>query len=240
MKCIKCGKEIPDGNNFCIYCGAKQPTNSALSQLGTSKVEKNITEDAFTKPKKSYRKWIWLAVFVCIGIAGILKEEEHEVEPIPTNEITSPTEVQSVQSNNVNTQNLASINQIEEPVMETEVASDIVDEVYEEEVELTEYYKGLIDGKYPITVDLYIDLSHAKGYYYYDKYGPENRLTLDGEWVENDEGGSNLVIKEYNAAGKLIGTFTVEGHSEDMDQLEGTYTLLSKDKKMPFVLNLQK
>lgn len=239
MKCIKCGKEIPDGNNFCIYCGAKQPTNSALSQLGTSKVEKNITEDAFTKPKKSYRKWIWLAVFVCIGIAGILKEEEHEVEPIPTNEITSPTEVQSVQSNNVNTQNLASINQIEEPVMETEVASDIVDDVYEEVVELTEYYKGLIDGKYPITVDLYIDLEKAKGSYYYDKYGPDNRLTLDGEWVANDEGGSNLVIKEYNAAGKLIGTFEVEGHSADMDYLEGTYTLLSKDKKMPFVLNLQ-
>lgn len=230
MKCIKCGKDIPDGTNFCIYCGAKQSTISTT---------KNITEDAFTKPKKSYRKWIWIAVIVCIGIAGILKEEEHEEEPIPTNEITAPTEVQSVQSNNVNTQNLSSISQSEEPVIaaeETPVAEDAVDE---EVVELTEYYKGLIDGKYPITVDLYIDLEKAKGSYYYDKYGPDNRLTLDGEWVANDEGGSNLVIKEYNAAGKLIGTFEVEGHSADMDYLEGTYTLLSKDKKMPFVLNLQ-
>lgn len=191
------------------------------------------------KRKTILKAIIIVAAFILLAIFTINIGEDKE-KAATTNTSSVSIQKQEEQHTIEDSQNIASSSQSEEPVMETEVASDIVDEVYEEEVELTEYYKGLIDGKYPITVDLYIDLSHAKGYYYYDKYGPENRLTLDGEWVENDEGGSNLVIKEYNAKGKLIGTFTVEGHSEDMDYLEGTYTLLSKDKKMPFVLNLQK
>lgn len=179
-----------------------------------------------------------VAVFILLAIFTInIGEDKDKTATTNTSSVSTPK--QEEQHASEEPQNLTSIPQSEEPVIEAvepPVAEDAVDE---EVVELTEYYKGLIDGKYPITVDLYIDLEKAKGSYYYDKYGPDNRLTLDGEWVANDEGGSNLVIKEYNAAGKLIGTFEVEGHSADMDYLEGTYTLLSKDKKMPFVLNLQ-
>lgn len=187
--------------------------------------------------------WIVSCFLLYFGIAilsDFINDEAVTENAAQVNDATSAvTQKQADQLASEELQNLTSIPQSEEPVMEAEETPVAEDAVDEEVVELTEYYKGLIDGKYPITVDLYIDLEKAKGSYYYDKYGSDNRLTLDGEWVANDEGGSNLVIKEYNAAGKLIGTFEVEGHSADMDYLEGTYTLLSKDKKMPFVLNLQ-
>lgn len=191
------------------------------------------------KHKTRRQTIIIVAVFILLAIFTFNIGDDKE-KATTTNTSSVSIQKQEEQFGSEESHNLTSSCHSEEPVIEAEETPVAEDAVDEEVVELTDYYKGLIDGKYPITVDLYIDLKKAKGSYYYDKNGPDNRLTLDGEWVENDEGGSNLVIKEYNAAGKLIGTFEVEGHSEDMDYLEGTYTLLSKDKKMPFVLNLQR
>ncbi len=267
MKCVYCDNEIEDDAEFCIHCGAKvsntkgwlknNPPNTSqysdiqkpaentsfsdgISYPKSPNNKNNADKSSQPKSKKKKRVWAWFVALFILGFGAYLRDGGNQVEETSVNEITGPTEVHNDQSISIETtQNLTSISQSEEPVMEAEETPVAEDAVDEEVVELTDYYRGLIDGKYPITVDLYIDLEKAKGSYYYDKYGPDNRLTLEGEWVENDEGGSNLLIKEYNAAGKLIGTFEVEGHSADMDYLEGTYTLLSKDKKMPFVLNLQ-
>lgn len=95
-------------------------------------------------------------------------------------------------------------------------------------------YHGTIDGKYAITVYIKYEESSAAGTYYYDKNGPNNRLTLEGEYADS---GVLILIFEYNAKGKQTGTFIVENISDDLTNLNGTYVLESNGKEMPFELH---
>ena len=88
--------------------------------------------------------------------------------------------------------------------------------------------KGMIDDKYRIVMQIYMDVKNVSGSYYYVKNGSNNTLELSGSMNSNDY----MVLKEYNSAGENTGTF--EG-KWSMDSYSGTFTNY-KGIKMPFKL----
>ena len=88
--------------------------------------------------------------------------------------------------------------------------------------------KGMINDKYRIVMQIYMDVKNVSGSYYYVKNGSNNTLELSGSKNSND----NMLLKEYNSAGENTGTF--EG-KWSMDSYSGTFTNY-KGIKMPFKL----
>lgn len=84
-------------------------------------------------------------------------------------------------------------------------------------------FKGLIDGKYAITVhiDFAVDdgYSNIRGYYYYDKNGPDATLRLEG-WTD---GEFEMEIMEYNKKNVQTGIFLVTETSDDLSKIEGYF-----------------
>lgn len=80
---------------------------------------------------------------------------------------------------------------------------------------------GKLGGKYPI--HLTIDQGMKHGSYYYDKYGPKNKLTINVK-AFNDRTGE-LILEEINDNGEMTGTFTgilsPEGYNGTMSSFEG-------------------
>lgn len=88
--------------------------------------------------------------------------------------------------------------------------------------------KGMINDKYRIVMQIYMDVKNVSGSYYYVKNGSNNTLELSGSKNSNDY----MLLKEYNSAGENTGTF--EG-KWSMDSYSGTFTNY-KGIKMPFKL----
>ena len=88
--------------------------------------------------------------------------------------------------------------------------------------------KGMINDKYRIVMQIYMDVKNVSGSYYYVKNGSNNTLELSGSKNSNDY----MLLKEYNSAGENTGTF--EG-KWSMDGYSGTFTNY-KGIKMPFKL----
>ena len=88
--------------------------------------------------------------------------------------------------------------------------------------------KGMINDKYRIVMQIYMDVKNVSGSYYYVKNGSNNTLELSGSMNSNDY----MVLKEYNSAGENTGTF--EG-KWSLNSYSGTFTNY-KGVKMPFKL----
>lgn len=88
--------------------------------------------------------------------------------------------------------------------------------------------KGMINDKYRIVMQIYMDVKNVSGSYYYVKNGSNNTLELSGSKNSNDY----MLLKEYNSAGEHTGTF--EG-KWSMNSYSGTFTNY-KGIKMPFKL----
>ena len=86
---------------------------------------------------------------------------------------------------------------------------------------------GTVD-KYPITMHLNIDGTTVKGSYYYDKKGPNAKLSLSGT---NDDG--ELDINETDADGTPTGHFKGK---LDNGVFRGQF-ITNKGKKMPFIVS---
>lgn len=89
--------------------------------------------------------------------------------------------------------------------------------------------KGMINDKYRIVMQIYMDVKNVSGSYYYVKNGRNNTLELSGSMNSNDY----MILKEYNSAGEHTGTF--EG-KWSLDSYSGTFTNY-KGVKMPFKLH---
>lgn len=87
---------------------------------------------------------------------------------------------------------------------------------------------GVID-EYPVTMHLEIDGTQIKGSYYYDKQGPNAKLTLTGT---NNDGVWD--INETDADGTPTGHF--KGNYIDMDGIYSGSFVTNKGKKMSFEL----
>lgn len=97
-------------------------------------------------------------------------------------------------------------------------------------------YDGVIDNTLSVTISLTRFDWDITGSYYYNKYGPDNQLELRG--VTKGDDFREFELDEYNSKGKHIGVFKGEIIG-DYEELKGTYTLLSKDKVMPFSAKLK-
>lgn len=64
-------------------------------------------------------------------------------------------------------------------------------------------YSGKIGGKYP--VHLTLDMGYMGGSYYYDKYGPNNSMTLSVISYDPETGA--IVVAEYSPQGEHTGNF---------------------------------
>lgn len=86
-------------------------------------------------------------------------------------------------------------------------------------------FHGDVDG-YPITMELQIEGERIKGWLYYDRYGPENKLYLSGSIQ-----GKRILLDETDANGKYTGVYS-GSYSDGV--IEGKYKNLKK--VMPFRL----
>lgn len=86
-------------------------------------------------------------------------------------------------------------------------------------------FHGEVDV-YPITMELQIEGERIKGWLYYDRYGPENKLYLSGSLR-----GKGILLDETDANGKFTGFFS-GSYSDGV--IEGEYKNLKK--VMPFTL----
>lgn len=44
MFCVSCGKQVPDGQAFCSYCGSPQPVEQPVAQPATQPVEQPVVQ----------------------------------------------------------------------------------------------------------------------------------------------------------------------------------------------------
>ena len=91
-------------------------------------------------------------------------------------------------------------------------------------------FKGEIDNKYAVTMQLSICDDNIYGEYYYDKYNSENKLYLYG----GISSGRDIVLLEFNNKGEQSSTF--KGRF-GRDSFSGTFVNY-QDKEMPFELYL--
>lgn len=92
-------------------------------------------------------------------------------------------------------------------------------------------YKGKVDGKYSITMELKIVGSRCEGRYYYDKYRQD--ILLIGA-IEADQ---KIVLQEIDNKGNLVGSNFEGTHSDNWSSLEGVWQEQTNDKR--FDLSVQ-
>ena len=91
---------------------------------------------------------------------------------------------------------------------------------------------GKIGNSYEIHMSFDVSGTNCTGTYYYDKYGPGNRMKLSGVY---GSGSSTLILNEFNKQGKCTGTFN---GNLSASSYSGTYTLEKDGTKMPFNLTI--
>jgi hypothetical protein len=96
---------------------------------------------------------------------------------------------------------------------------------------------GTIDKTLNIRMELKIDSGKISGSYFYEK--DKTPISLKGTVDKNftlDINSGNFEIQEFDAQGKVTGTFRVERTS--ILNLEGDWTKPGSDKKLPFALQV--
>ncbi len=90
-------------------------------------------------------------------------------------------------------------------------------------------FKGKIDGKYAVTMNLYFVDDSIDGTYYYDKY--KRSMKIKG----HIKGNSKITLTEYEgnkATGEYVGTLNGNVFS-------GNFVNFASGKRMPFSLTAQ-
>lgn len=266
MKCIYCDNEIEEGADFCIHCGAKvvSPVKKSDKPRLEVREKEALTnkkvDDSFVKePEKRQKTGLnksglvfLLFLLLLLGCAVVWKfiinNKNQNVESNKLIELKEKSVLATAQNiKDPEKKTNSDIVKIDEDIRTIEeVENEIIDDLTPVEddpevtvIEQTRCYKGSIDGKYAITADLYMSESTVKGSYYYDKYGPNNRLTLRNAYEKVKSYGEIYVLQEYDANGREIGVFRVDEERSNNEHIEGTYINISSGKEMPFVLTLR-
>lgn len=249
MICPKCGKELPEGTKFCIYCGIKlelptapvkeepvetgpKPDQQVASQqnhVSTAENDNNATVLSGIKKTilkiTKYCLYVFGVLFVLIIIIGIANDKDDQSKDDSTSSSLSSATVSNMEED---AQNEMYENE------EYDSASLLEAQMYEELYDCN--YHGFIDGEYPITAHVLFTTLGAEGSYYYDKNGADQQLKLVGHY---ESYGSELwvVLKEYNKNEEQTGTFYVKKSTEDRSEISGTFVIASSGKEMPFELS---
>lgn len=96
----------------------------------------------------------------------------------------------------------------------------------------TAVFKGMVDGKYPITMRLMVMGHDISGSYYYDKYKTE--IPLNGEFSFNEDGDKLVILTETNdgvVTGQFIGTWSLSTFS-------GSWISADGEREMNFTVSL--
>lgn len=96
----------------------------------------------------------------------------------------------------------------------------------------TAVFKGMVDGKYPITMRLMVMGPDISGSYYYDKYKTE--IPLNGELSFNEDGDKLVILTETNdgvVTGQFIGTWSLSTFS-------GSWISADGEREMNFTVSL--
>ncbi len=88
------------------------------------------------------------------------------------------------------------------------------------------HYKGKINNKYPITMDIFFTPENVSGSYYYDKIG--KRIRLYGDVDKNGFFELTESNSDYNTTGYF------EGKLNDDNSISGKWLNKDKTKSMPF------
>lgn len=264
MKCPNCGKELPEGTKFCIYCGTKLIVEQPIEVVEepvvqkeepkiepkVERVEKNTTvkvEKYSEAEKKTFKKRRWgcgLIVLIFLAIGVFSKKDDSKtpssepsyVETEVPNEDTNTSVNSQIDESSSDEGEEMSAEELERLIIETEESyeGDTGDNSLATPIGLSGSFNftGLIDDKYPIT--MYFEITGEEedinGYYYYDKNGPDARLTLIGSC----SGG--FYIDEFNNEDRHTGRFQVTSYEENLKEIRGIFNVRASDKDLPFVL----
>lgn len=91
-------------------------------------------------------------------------------------------------------------------------------------------YAGSINENLPIQMSIYPLEKDMVGSYFYEKQQKEIKL-------KGKAGANNIILNEYDAAGKVTGIF--KGTMNTLDKIEGTWTAPDGQKSYPFKLALK-
>lgn len=257
MFCQYCGRQIDDDSIFCAYCGKKiseegvkskeekpQPNPSTPVSPSISMVETPTTKGQQStkidtqqeKPKRKKLAKIFIIIisipilfFLLILLIGIFSGNDENVtqkpiasEPIPQSESVQPTLVQTEPEVVIENEEELQLYPDEEPYSEYEADGEFIN------------YKGEIDDKYPITLEIAFENNKLFGTYYYDKSGSDNRLSFEGLMYDDEDNIiSPIVLTEFNKDGKVTGRFILN-ESGISDELSGTFVVEKTGKEMPF------
>lgn len=254
--CTECGKKLPEKKvcphcektyesvtTICPFCGkdseapVEKPATTPVAQQNT--VAPTPQAPTQTKQsKKSRRFWpiviggalimtLVYGIAVFYGVNDFLGNKKSE-EPVTSDDrVTS-----SSSSNDYDSSNSSSSSSNNEY---NSGGSSNQSSNYENSSSnnhaTTQYLTliGSIDGKYPITMDLNQNGSELSGSYYYNKNGPDKRLTVYGQLD-----GSRFRLQEYDDDNNNTGNFVGTYHN---GMVTGTFTL-SDGKTMSFDLEV--
>lgn len=256
--CPECGVKLAPGSKFCPSCGKSLLILSAVTEQQTESVEVvaecDTTSDAkeevppsepiqkhtfaiISTPaaesapeyydtdedseENNTRKW-WLYGGITAGVVVLgvilwlfLSGKTQPDEPAPYVMTDSVSVFESIDESVV-------------PVEEDE-ADDYAEQYIDDH---TAVFKGMIDGKYPITMRLMVMGIDVSGSYYYDKYKAE--IPLTGEISFNEDGDKTVTLTETNdgvMTGQFIGTWRFNSFS-------GSWISADGEKEMSFSLSL--
>lgn len=256
--CPECGVKLTPGSKFCPSCGKsllivavvteqQQPesvemtaesdaTSDAKKEVPPAEPIQNRTFAIISTPaaesvpeyydtdedseENNTRKW-WLYGGIAAGviILGVilwlfLSGKKQPEEPTPY----------------LMTDSISVFESIDESVVPVE--EDETDDYAKQYIDdHTVVFKGMIDGKYPITMRLMVMGNDVSGSYYYDKYKTE--IPLIGEFSFNENGDKSVTLTETNdgvMTGQFIGTWR-------FNSFAGSWISADGEKEMNFSLS---
>lgn len=260
LRCPICENKIPKGDTTCSACGwivneadiprilaEKQKSAQAnISQnnetqlcpppsLPTSHIYSNGNKTQDDQSVRNNGKTNNNKLFIIIGIAavviiitGVSLFLIFSKETKPTEPYLQPEEIATEAEDVTNASSESEIIEARPEICESYSSTTSTSNKYSGSHD----FKGLIDGKYAITVHLDFvdnDSYEVRGYYYYDKNGPDATLRLEGVTESEYE----MIIMEYNKKDVQTGTFLVQEVDDNLNKIEGYFR--TNGKEMPFV-----
>lgn len=230
--CPKCGakntEEIDVGKYECPYCGhsftLQEQKDNCSNNVSAYNAEINYRDSRSQMPA---------------GEESTLKEQspkkkESKIGVIVTSVVSTIIVIFALiiwigsQNQDEEIQSIADIVSSEEPIEQSEIISLAEDEDFDA-MGGSRTYSGTIDRKYQIV--LYVEYDRfgtIEGSYYYEKNGPNNRMTIKGSSTQFDE---------YNQNEQYCGSFAVtSGEFGRTLEIRGNYTRAKDGNVMPFSL----
>ena len=186
MFCRSCGRQIPDGSEFCKFCGASVKNftpEDIRREKKTVKAESNnvaTTPNTLVKSKKykfiSIVLGVLLLVSVVIGVASYLDVQDRYWYQYNRNE-SLQFDIKSVIEQNQNLKEL--LNAARDSLAEAQAQTSEPKEDIAENSKMI-VFDGTVGGS-PIVMSLTIEGEGVTGYYYNKNFGSKTKITLYGK-----------------------------------------------------------